>query len=179
MRKLFIIGLIIVLTAVTGLSLQALNKQNISLVGFVGSSLGDFKGQNVGLGLELRLWRNFYVQCLYDSYMEPSALGSFNTPGINSSAHGLNLYLIYKKQLSQKLTLFGKLGVNYTTISSSLQSGVSISGSDPGTGFGLGAQYRMGKNIYFVVGGTLKALIPDSGAGIWFKSYGGISFRLK
>ncbi|MCP4216320.1 MAG: outer membrane beta-barrel protein [bacterium] len=154
-------------------------KSNIGVIGCAGTSVSDFKGSFFDVGLEVRFSGNFYFQFLVDTYSEPAALGEFSAVGLNSSAYGANVYGVYKFSVSQKLSLFTKLGVSYTRLKTSSSPGLSITMGDFGAGAGAGLEFRLSKKVNFVMGGTVKALIADSGAGTWLKFYSGLSFRLK
>ncbi len=177
MKKSFImVTLLFVLTALT-VSQPGSGRRNVSVIGSVGTAVSDFEGAFFDVGVEIRTVGNFYLQFLYDYYLNPTGV---NVDGVNSSAYGFNLFAVYKFKLSKKLNLFTKVGANYTTVKASVSSPrVSASNSDFGAGTGAGFEFNLNKNTGILLGGTAKTIISESGAGIWFKIYCGISFRLR
>lgn len=175
MRRLFISVLFILVLINLSVSLAGFERKNIGVMGSAGTAASDFSGSFFDVGMEIRTLGNFYLQFLFDYYLEPTGI---KTDGVGSSSYGFNLYGVYKFKLSKRFHLFTKIGVNYTTLKASVSPlNVSSSNSDFGAGGGVGFEFHLNKNIGILLGGTMKAIVSENGVGTWFKIYSGILFR--
>ncbi len=175
MRKKKMLILFLLAPVILSVSLFAGGRKNFSIIGTAGNAVSDFKGVTFDVGAEIRTLGNFYLQFMFDYYLNPTNL---KTAGIDDSAYGFNLYGVYKFRLSKKMNAFVKLGLNYTTLRVSASSGgVTASNSDFGAGAGIGLEFALSESMGFQLGGTAKALASESGAGTWFNMYAGFVLR--
>jgi len=170
---------IIVFMAAFTLSLPAQDEGRMNVIGSLGFAVSDFEGLFLDIGAELQFSDKFYGQLLFDYYSNP--LPESLPAGVNDSAYGINLYGVLKHSSSEKLNLFAKAGLHYTTIKLSASSGgITVSGTtgDFGVGGGAGIEYILNDKLTLLFGATVKFIFAED-TGTWFKFYSGVSYRVK
>jgi hypothetical protein len=166
------------ITVLTILATMTTSLSAINIFGNLGYASSDLEGLFFDVGAETKLFQNFYGQFLFDYYFNPTGE---DIDGVDDSAYGFNLYMVYKFTGSSSLNLFAKAGIHYTTIKfSASEGGISVSAedSDFGIGGGVGLEYSLSEQFALVFGVTIKIIFSEVETGNWYKYYGGINFRL-
>lgn len=177
-RFLVLVTLILFMAAFT-LSLPAQDEKRVNVFGGLGFAVSDFEGLFIDVGAEMQFTGKLYGQVLFDYYMSPSGVDL--PSGVNDSVYGLNLYGVYKHSASEKMNLFVKAGVHYSTYKVTASDGgltVSLSSSDFGLGGGGGIEYLLNDKMALCFGATVKFLFAEDTL-TWFKFYGSFSYRVK
>ena len=178
MKKCFVCVAVLVFLAMMSTSLSAIN-----FFVNVGYSVSDIKGVFFDAGAEIKVAGNFYAQFLFDYYFNPGGEEFTKTYGkiFDDSAYGFNLYGMFKFKTSEKLRLFVKGGVHYTTVrlqADFLGTVIALEDSDFGFGGGAGLEYSIAKKVALVLGATAKTASGEDVTTNWFKFYGGVNVRL-
>lgn len=177
-----IVGLtVFVLVSPTYLSAQYEKKSNI--IGSLGFAVSDYEGLVMDIAVEFQLTKATFVQFLFDYYVDPLGEDVDTSLGnVDFSAFGLNLYGVFKVSPSERLNLFAKAGIHYTTLKASTKIqgllNIAETDSDFGVAGGIGFEYLLNERWGIVFGGTGKLLFAGDTLN-WFKIYGGVSFRVR
>jgi hypothetical protein len=172
MKKIVLILLVVMLLTSFGFSVAKKKyvpppEPKIVVFGDLGLAVSDFKGLFLDAGVQYALSKNLFGEFLFDFYLKP--LGA----GLDFTAYGFNLNGVYKYPLQDKLNLFGKAGVNFTTL-----SGYGVSGTDFGINVGGGVEYNLSDTMGIRAGGTFKMLFESVANISYFKFYGGFFYKL-
>jgi len=181
MKKALVATLVLMLSAglAYGNSTQFQNgKDSINLIFSPGIAFSDFEGLFIQAGGQYGFKESIFGEFLVDYYFNPSGLSG---DGFSSSAIGFNLNAVYKHPLQENLNLFGKAGINLTTLSATIKFDefkASASETNFGINVGGGVEFAFTEQIALHAGMTFKLLFVDGSAN-WFKSYVGITYRLE
>lgn len=175
--KKFLVFIVMVSLLSVG-SLAAEDGKKINLFANAGIAFSDFEGLFVDLGAEMQINGPIWAQILLDYYANPSGV---DIPGVSDTAYGFNLYGVYKIGKSEKMNLFAKAGVHYTTVKASTNVlGIEISASESKFGIagGAGLEMKLGQKLFLLAGATVKTIFTEE-TGTWFKVYAGVGIPLK
>lgn len=183
MKKVLII--LVVFGLMANVSPLFSSAKSVSLFANAGVAASDFEGMFFDVGVEFQSNKHLSWQLSFDYYIEPYGDLAFID---KNKAYGPNVYVVYKLHHNEKLSFFGKAGVNYTFVESEMNLNLDINGepmnlsiegtsSSFGIGVGAGIEYHLNDTISLVTGVTYKRLLSEGGAN-WFKFYGGVSYTL-
>jgi outer membrane protein W len=163
--------------------LSAQYERQINLFGGIGFAVSDYEGLVLDIGTEFQITHAFFAQFSIDYYTNPLGADVDTSLGaVDFSVVGFNLYGVYKVSPSERLNLFAKAGIHYTTLKASATVDgfldVSETDSDFGAAGGIGIQYFFNYRLGIVFGGTGKLLFAGDTLN-WFKIYSGVIYRIR
>lgn len=172
MRKTLVFVTILVFICALSLSAAPIN-----VFANAGIAFSDIEGLFFDVGAEMQLSGPIWGQVSFDYYLNPMD----DVEGIDSSVYGINLYGVYKKEMNDKMNIFGKAGVHLTTAKvSGTFMGIDFSASDTdfGIGGGAGIEYKLADKMFLLAGATMKMLFAEGDTANWFKIYGGFCYQV-
>jgi len=169
MKKIVLAFFVLCLIGTFGYAAKKDVGKPMIVFGDIGLSVSDFKGLFLDAGIQKKLKDKIFGEFLLEYYFAP------NGSAVDSYALGFNLNGVYKHELKDAITLFGKAGISLIYSHASVNvMGFSASASD--TNFGLnaggGLEYALNEKMGLRGGVTLKLAFADK-TGTWFKFYGG------